>query len=65
MKTAATVLVSLSADQLGALNNALRREMQAAERMRGDPNWGAVDEYIGHLDTALRAVTRAFERMPK
>ncbi|TIY08480.1 MAG: hypothetical protein E5V16_18780 [Mesorhizobium sp.] len=56
------VKIELSVDKAACLNNALRREMQSAERQRSNPAWIAVDEYIRRLDGCIQAVTRAFEK---
>ncbi|CAN7166671.1 hypothetical protein LJR234_000348 [Mesorhizobium amorphae] len=56
------VRIELSTDEAACLNNALRREVQAAERQRGQPAWIAVDEYIRRLEACIQAVTKAFEK---
>lgn len=56
------VRIELSTDEAACLNNALRREVQAAERQRGQPAWIAVDEYIRRLEACIQAVAKAFEK---
>ncbi|MER8946110.1 MULTISPECIES: hypothetical protein [unclassified Mesorhizobium] len=57
-----TIRLELSTDEASCLNNALRREMEAAERQRGKPAWIGVDEYIRRLDACIQKVTKAFEK---
>ncbi|RWB32140.1 MAG: hypothetical protein EOQ42_33520 [Mesorhizobium sp.] len=60
--SAKLVRIELSTDEAACLNNALRREVQAAERQRGQPAWIAVDEYIRRLEACIQAVAKAFEK---
>ncbi|MER8990425.1 MULTISPECIES: hypothetical protein [unclassified Mesorhizobium] len=57
-----TIRLELSTDEAACLNNALRLEMQAAEKRRNLPAWIGVDEYIRRLDACIHKVAKAFEK---
>ncbi|TKB06284.1 MAG: hypothetical protein E5V75_35040 [Mesorhizobium sp.] len=56
------IRLSLTPDQVCALNNALRREIEIQRRLIGDTSQIGVQEYVKHLSSALEVVTKSWER---
>lgn len=56
------IRLTLTPDQLCALNNALRREIDIQIRLIGDSSQVGVQEYVRHLSSALSVVTSSWER---
>lgn len=60
-----SIRLSFSPDQICALNNALRREIESQERLRNDAARIGVEEYIRHLHSALGVVAAGWDMMVK
>ncbi|MCK9549613.1 hypothetical protein [Aquamicrobium sp.] len=58
----AGIRLNLTPDQVCAVNNALRREIEIQQRLQTDRTQIGVDEYIRHLESALQIVTGGWER---
>ena len=57
------IRLALTPDEVCAVNNALRREIEAQQRLLGGgSSLIGVPEYIRHLESALATVTRGWER---
>lgn len=54
------VTIVLTMDEASCLNNALRVELERAERKRNDPAWVGMDEYCRRLDGCILKVGEAF-----
>lgn len=54
--------LSLSLDEAACINNALRRELEIAERYLRDPNMIGAEEYVRNLDACLRRLTSGYEK---
>ncbi len=57
-----SIRLNLTHDEICAVNNALRREIEIQQRLRSDKGLVGVDEYVRHLESALGNVTRGWEK---